>query len=125
MEWKESKCNQMKKEKKKDDKGGKCIFLSASYHSKACKLYNPSTKKIVISRDVIFDGKRIWQWNEDEAKQHVPANFNKDNIKKGQQLMVNLQQPNVIQDESKATQNLPTIKERSHRVRRRRVWMTL
>ena len=39
---------------KLDNKGEKCIFLGVSDHSKAYKLYNPITKKIVISCDVIF-----------------------------------------------------------------------
>ena len=40
-----------------DNKGDKCIFLGVSDNSKAYKLYNPSTMKIVISRDVVFDEK--------------------------------------------------------------------
>lgn len=31
---------------KLDDKGEKCVFLGVSVESKACKLYNPITKKI-------------------------------------------------------------------------------
>ena len=42
------------KRKKLDDKGEKCVFLGVSEHSKAYKLFNPSTNKIVTSRDVIF-----------------------------------------------------------------------
>ncbi|KAG6512700.1 hypothetical protein ZIOFF_030829 [Zingiber officinale] len=38
-----------------DDKSEKCIFIGYSERSKAYKLYNPKTKKIVISRDVLFD----------------------------------------------------------------------
>ena len=37
------------KRKKLDDKGEKCIFLGVSDQSKAYKLYNPNTKKILIS----------------------------------------------------------------------------
>ncbi|TXG51514.1 hypothetical protein EZV62_024038 [Acer yangbiense] len=43
------------KRKKLDDKGKKCVFLGVSEASKAYKLFNPLTKKIVTSRDVIFD----------------------------------------------------------------------
>ena len=43
------------KRKKLDDKGEKCIFLGVSDQSKAYKLYNPNTKKIIlISRDIFF-----------------------------------------------------------------------
>lgn len=48
------------KRKKLDDKGEKCIFLGVNDHSKAYKLYNPVTKKIVISRDVVFDEGKTW-----------------------------------------------------------------
>lgn len=37
-------------------------FLGVINQSKAYKLYNPITKKIVVSRDVIYDEKKIWSW---------------------------------------------------------------
>lgn len=43
------------KRKKLDDKGAKCIFLGVSEHSKAYKLFNPTTEKVITSRDVVFD----------------------------------------------------------------------
>ena len=42
------------KRTKLDNKGEKYIFLGVSDQSKAYKLYNPITKKIVISWDVIL-----------------------------------------------------------------------
>ena len=45
--------------KKLERKGEKCIFLGYIDKSKAYKLYNPSTKKFIINRDV--------QVTEDEA----------------------------------------------------------
>ena len=35
-------------------KSNKCIFLGYSDERKAYRLYNPTTKKIVASRDVVF-----------------------------------------------------------------------
>ena len=52
--------------KKVDDRGEKCIFLGYSEELKAYKLYNPLTKKLVVSRDVIFDEDKSWSWNDDE-----------------------------------------------------------
>ena len=43
------------KRKKLEDKSLKCVFLGVSGTSKAYKLYDPLTKKVVVSRDVIFD----------------------------------------------------------------------
>ena len=53
-----------KKRKKLEDKSLKCVFLGVSETSKAYKLYDPLTKKVVVSRDVIFDEKKIWTWEE-------------------------------------------------------------
>jgi len=49
-----------KKRKKLNDKGEKSVFLGVSDCSKASKLYNPNTKKIIISRDVSFDEENFW-----------------------------------------------------------------
>ncbi|CAL1397608.1 unnamed protein product [Linum trigynum] len=48
--------------KKLDDKSTPCHFLGLSAESKAYKLYNPNTKKIVVSRDVVFDEAKGWEW---------------------------------------------------------------
>ncbi|XP_072076479.1 uncharacterized protein [Arachis hypogaea] len=55
--------------KKLDDKGEKYIFIGYSTDSKAYKLYNPKTKKVIISRDVTFDEKDLWDWNTKTKKQ--------------------------------------------------------
>lgn len=39
---------------KLDDKSMKCILLGVNKESKAYRLFDPVSKKIVISRDVIF-----------------------------------------------------------------------
>ena len=77
------------KRKKLDNKGEKCIFLGVSDKSKAYKLYNPSTMKIVISRDVVFDEESTWSWNQNGVKKSIPADF--DDEEKGQQPMENEQ----------------------------------
>ena len=46
-----------------DKKCENFFFLGVSNHSKACKLYNLITKKIVICRDVIFDEESTWSWS--------------------------------------------------------------
>lgn len=45
----------MRKKKKLDDKGEKCVFFGLTEVSKAYKLFNLVTKKSVINSDVIFD----------------------------------------------------------------------
>lgn len=37
--------------------------IRLSEESKAYKLYDPKSKKVVISRDVIFEESQGWKWN--------------------------------------------------------------
>lgn len=53
--------------KKLDDKSVKCILLGLSDESKAYKLYNPITKKVIISRDVKFAENEKWEWSKGET----------------------------------------------------------
>ncbi|CAL9004868.1 unnamed protein product [Prunus brigantina] len=46
--------------KKLNDKSGKCVFLGVSETSKAYKLFNLVTKKVVISRAVVFEEETMW-----------------------------------------------------------------
>ncbi|KAE8666438.1 Phospholipase D delta [Hibiscus syriacus] len=62
--------------KKLDDRGEKCIFIGYDERSKAYRLYNPLTKKIIISRDVEFDEADYWRWSKEEKK--VEGLFFKD-----------------------------------------------
>lgn len=57
------------KRKKLDDRGEKCIFIEYSEVSKAYKLYNPLTNKVVVSRDVVFNEEETWRWNEKNGVQ--------------------------------------------------------
>jgi transposase InsO family protein len=44
-----------------------CVLLGVSEESKAYRLYNPITKKIITSRDVVFEENKSWNWD----KEHV------------------------------------------------------
>ncbi|CAJ2671832.1 unnamed protein product [Trifolium pratense] len=55
--------------KKLDDKSIKCVHLGVSEESKAYKLYNPADKKIIVSRDVVFDESKGWNWGESSQAQ--------------------------------------------------------
>ena len=47
---------------KLDDKSENFVFLGVSESCKAYKLYNPMTKRLVISRDVVFNEESKWNW---------------------------------------------------------------
>ncbi|KAA0039326.1 copia-type polyprotein [Cucumis melo var. makuwa] len=53
------------KRSKLDDKSEKYIFVGYDVSSKGYKLYNPVTKKMIVSRDVVFDEEASWNWNDE------------------------------------------------------------
>jgi hypothetical protein len=48
---------------KLDDKSEKCIYIRYGDKKMGYKLYNSITKKVIISRDVIFKKDKTWQQN--------------------------------------------------------------
>nr|GMC60295.1 Retrovirus-related Pol polyprotein from transposon TNT 1-94 [Ipomoea batatas] len=87
--------------------------------SKAYRLYNPITKKIVISRDVIFNEDCFWPWNSNVVQQ-VPVPLvdeTEDDV------------PTVAHDnqQNETSFELPSesiIEPRPQRDRRRPAWMS-
>lgn len=51
---------------KLDSRSRKCVLLGVSEESKAYRLYDPISKAVVISRDVIFEEEEKWVWSADE-----------------------------------------------------------
>ncbi|CAL9016699.1 unnamed protein product [Prunus brigantina] len=52
------------KRTKLDDKSVRCVLLGVSEESKAYRLYNPVSQKIIISRDVVFEEDNSWEWDK-------------------------------------------------------------
>ncbi|KAA0060705.1 copia-type polyprotein [Cucumis melo var. makuwa] len=54
------------KRSKLNDKSEKPFFFFFCYDasSKGYKLYNLVTKKMIVSRDVVFDEEALWNWND-------------------------------------------------------------
>jgi len=84
-----------KNRKKLDNKVEKCVFLGVSESSKAYKVFNPVTKKVVVSRDVSFDGENTWDW---KVQQPTQALYN-GNIEEEQ-----LSQPSALGNSSVSAQ---------------------
>ncbi|CAL9002860.1 unnamed protein product [Prunus brigantina] len=57
---------------KLDAKSFKCILLGVSEESKAYRLFNPLSNKIIVSRDVVFEEDQQWNW-DDGHKQAILA----------------------------------------------------
>lgn len=51
------------KRTKLDDKSFSCVLLGVSEESKAYRLYDPISQKIIISRDV-FEEDKNWDWDK-------------------------------------------------------------
>jgi hypothetical protein len=69
--------------KKLDDKSEKCIFIGYSEISKAYRLYNPITKKLILSRDVKFLENQFWNDSKnqqmDSQNPLLPSSENAEN----------------------------------------------
>ncbi|KAJ0795409.1 putative RNA-directed DNA polymerase [Helianthus annuus] len=65
---------------KLDDKVEKTIFIGYSENSKGYRLYNPTTNKVIISRDVTFDEGRDWETDKtDENSRDSQLNCENEN----------------------------------------------
>ncbi|TXG49123.1 hypothetical protein EZV62_024998 [Acer yangbiense] len=52
---------------KLEDKGEKCILVGYGDRTMGYRLYNPVTKKVIFSRDVIFEENESWNWDQTKA----------------------------------------------------------
>ena len=55
---------------KLDPKAKKCIFIGYSLQQKGYRCYNPSTRRMQVSRDVVFDEMSCWY---SPAKRNTPC----------------------------------------------------
>ena len=61
--------------KKLDDRLHMLVHLGTEPGSKVYRLLDPGTKKIVVSRDVVFDETKGWNWRLDEAEKNRVGEF--------------------------------------------------
>lgn len=66
------------KRKKLDNKGVKCVLFGVSEESKAYRLYNPLTKRISVSKDVVFDENSSWNWEGNDKGKSVALELEED-----------------------------------------------
>lgn len=65
---------------KLDDKSNTCVMFGFSKESKGYRLYNPTTKKIVVSRDVVFEETKGWNWDEEQEHIESELKWNDDDL---------------------------------------------
>jgi len=49
--------------KKLDDRSNALVYFGVEEGSKAHRLYDPDTNKIIVSRDVVFEEGAVWKWD--------------------------------------------------------------
>ncbi|CAL9001163.1 unnamed protein product [Prunus brigantina] len=47
---------------KLEENSHKCIFVGYGLYEKGYRLFDPSTRKVILSRDVQFDENGLWKW---------------------------------------------------------------
>lgn len=55
--------------KKLEDRSSILVHLSTELGSKVYRMYDPSSQKIVVSRDVVFDESKSWNWSQSNSAQ--------------------------------------------------------
>ena len=80
------------KRQKLDAKRIAYVFLGVSEESKAYRLYDPTARKIVVSRDVVFEEDKSWSWDR-SYEEHIMADLEWD------EKVVNAENEEVVSEE--------------------------
>uniref|UniRef100_M1AR77 Integrase catalytic domain-containing protein n=1 Tax=Solanum tuberosum TaxID=4113 RepID=M1AR77_SOLTU len=56
---------------KLEDKSVSCVLFKVSDESKGYKMFDPVTKRIIVSHDVIFKEDRMWDWNASSGREQL------------------------------------------------------
>ncbi|GJT82606.1 retrovirus-related pol polyprotein from transposon TNT 1-94 [Tanacetum coccineum] len=73
---------------KLDDRSEKHVFVGCDKQSKGYKLYNPVTRKVVVSRDVEFKKEGSWDWSikENERYDFLPMTDEEETCESGDEV---------------------------------------
>lgn len=74
------------------------MFLGVSQESKAYRMYDPSSKKIVISRDVIFDEDSAWDWSKENQKTQILTVEDDEHVQENENIEEPQNPPNSTQN---------------------------
>lgn len=59
------------KRTKLEEKSKRCVLLGVSSESKGYRMYDPIDKKLIVSRDVIFEEENRWEWKNNYGREHL------------------------------------------------------
>lgn len=111
------------KRTKLEDKSVNCVLLGVSDESKGYRMYDPVAKKIIVSRDVVFDEDRVWNWDADYEKEQLM------DLEWGDSTAIfTNEEGEAVEDVNGAVNEAPIAEEnltaREGRIRHPPVWMT-
>ena len=108
---------------KLDNKSKPCILFGVSDESKAYRFFDPTNKKIIISKDVIFEENKGWIWEQSGVENHLEIVVEESSDSQSE--------PKEEQPESQVVRNdshTPTLEipaeGKAKRNRRKPIWMT-
>ena len=87
------------KRKKLDPESEKCILVGYSLEQKGYKCFNPSTRKLCVSRDVVFEESASWYEAKPTPPKPFPVNPNLPN----QEIEVEDQLKHIFEESSITT----------------------
>lgn len=61
--------------KKLEDRASMLVHLGTEQGSKAYRMFDPRTQKIVVNRDVVFDETKGWNWSQSATEQSESGSF--------------------------------------------------
>jgi len=123
---------------KLDTKSKKCVLLGVSEESKAYKLLDPINNRIIISKNVIFEEGKNWNWEKNEQENHqdnldwgdAVSNTKKQSVENeindAEQQDAKISSDDPIQVEAHNEPNIPAaapVEGRARRSRRQPIWM--
>lgn len=112
---------------KLDNKSFTCVLLGVSEESKGYRLYDPVAKKVVVSRDVIFEEEKQWDWDV-SYEEHISIDLewgddDKEMNKSGEGVNDNGHEVNDEEEEENSSLSSEENGENEGRVRQPPVWM--
>ncbi|CAL2237292.1 unnamed protein product [Prunus armeniaca] len=94
---------------KLEENSHKCIFVGYGLCEKGYRLFDPSTRKIILSRDLQFDENGLWKWeNTNEEEMVVPLPTENQSCEPSQSLDTSLQMDEEVTLQAEPSQSLDT-----------------
>ncbi|KAI5344347.1 hypothetical protein L3X38_012224 [Prunus dulcis] len=94
---------------KLEENSHKCIFVGYGLYEKGYRLFDPSTRKVILSRDVQFDENGSWKWeNASAGEMTFPVPTENQNCNPSQILDTQMQMDEGITQQNEPSQSLDT-----------------